>query len=60
MFLTVGLKETVDYLPMADSVHWLGHVLRREDGHVLRRALDFEVVGQRKEWEAEEEMEGPG
>ena len=24
------------------------HVLRREDGHVLRRALEFEVVGQRK------------
>ena len=23
-------------------------MLRREDGHVLRRALDFEVVGQRK------------
>ena len=24
------------------------HVLRREDGHVLRRALEFEVEGQRK------------
>ena len=23
-------------------------MLRREDGHVLRRALDFEVEGQRK------------
>ena len=24
------------------------HVLRREDGHVLRRALDFEIKGQIK------------
>ena len=23
-------------------------MLRREDGHILRRALDFEVEGQRK------------
>ena len=27
---------------------WYGHVLRREDGHVLRRALDLEVEDQRK------------
>ena len=33
---------------MANSVHWYGHVLRREDGHVLSRTLDFEVEGQRK------------
>ena len=24
-------------------------MLRREDGHIVRRALDFEVEGQRKE-----------
>ena len=33
---------------MGNSVRWYGHVLRREDGHVLRKALDFEVEGQRK------------
>ena len=44
----LGLKETIYQLPMANSVHWYGHVLRREDGRVLRRALDFEVEGQRK------------
>ena len=33
---------------MANSVRWYGHVLRREDGYVLRRVLDFEVEGQRK------------
>ena len=37
-----GLKETMDQLAMANSVHWYGHVLRREDGDVLRRALDVE------------------
>ena len=46
--LMLCLKETIDQLAMANSVHWYGHVLRREDGHVLRRALDFEVDGQRK------------
>ena len=33
---------------MANSVHWYGHVLRREDGHISRRVLYFEVEGQSK------------
>ena len=37
MFM-LGLKETMDQLAMVNSVCWYGHVLRREDGHVLRRA----------------------
>ena len=44
----LGLRQTIDQLAMANSVHWYGHVLRREDGHVLRRALYFEVECQRK------------
>ena len=32
---------------MANSVHWCGDVLRRENGHVLRRALDAEVEGRK-------------
>ena len=43
----LSLNETIDQLALANSVHWYGHVLRREDGHVLRRALDFEVEDQR-------------
>ena len=35
----------MDQLAMANSVNWYGHVLRREDGHVLRRALYFVVEG---------------
>ena len=34
MFM-LGFKETIDQLAMANSVRWHGHVLRREDGHVL-------------------------
>ena len=37
----------MDLLAMANSVHWYGHVLRREDGNILKRASDFEVEGQR-------------
>ena len=33
---------------MANRICWLGHVLRRGDDHVMRRALDFEVEGQKK------------
>ena len=49
MFL-LGLNEAMDQLAIENSVRWYGRVLRREDGHVLRRALDFEVEGQRKKW----------
>ena len=48
LMLMLGLNETVDRLAMACSVRWHGHVLKREDGHVLRRALDFNFEGQRK------------
>ena len=42
MFM-LGLNETVDQLAMVNSVRWIGHVLRSEGGHILRRALHFEV-----------------
>ena len=44
----LGLKETVVQMAKANGVRWYGHVLRRDDGHVLRRALEFEVNGKRK------------
>ena len=47
LMLLLVLSATKDQLAMANSVRWYGHVLRREDGHVLRWALDFEVEGQR-------------
>jgi len=41
-----------------------GHLLRRDDGHVLRKALGFEVRGKRKQgrpkktWKTQVEKEG--
>ena len=33
--LMLILNDAMDQLAVANSVHWYGHVLRREDGHVL-------------------------
>ena len=48
MDLMLGLNETTNQLAMANSVCCYGYVLRRKDGHVLKRAFDFEVEGHRK------------
>ena len=39
--LMLGLNETIDQLSMANSVCWC--MLRRVDGHVIRRTLEFVV-----------------
>ena len=44
----LGLCETLVQLAMANSVRWYEHLLRREDSHVLIRAMDFEVEDRRK------------
>ena len=44
----LGLKETVVQMAKASRVRWYAHVLRRDEGHVLRKALEFEVKGKRK------------
>ena len=44
----LGLKKTVVQMAKANGVRWYGHVFRRDDGHVLRKALEFEVKGKRK------------
>ena len=43
-----SLKETVVQMAKANGVGWYGHVLRRDDRHVLRKALEFEVKGKGK------------
>ena len=43
----LGLKDTFDRLARVSGVQWYGHVLRRDNGDVLRRVLDFEVAGRR-------------
>ena len=42
------LKETAVQMPKVNGVRWYGHVLRRDDGHVQRKALEFEVRGKKK------------
>ena len=42
-----GFEGNYGSLAMTNSVSWYGHVLRREDGHILRSALDFEFKGGR-------------
>ena len=44
----LGLKETVVQMAKANGVRRYRHVLRRDDGQVLRKALEFEVKGKRK------------
>ena len=44
--LMLGLKETIDRLAMANSFLMVRQCV--EDGHVLRRALDYEDEDQRK------------
>ena len=46
--MMMGLYETTYQLVIANSVCWHGHVLKRKDGHALRKALDLEVKDQRK------------
>ena len=44
----LGLKEMVVQMAKENGVRWYGHVLRRDDEHVLRRALEFEMKGKRR------------
>ena len=53
----LGLKETVVQMAKVHGVRWYGLVLRRDDGHVLRKALEFEVKGKRKRGRPKEDME---
>ena len=42
LMLMLGLNETISQLAMANNVCWYAHVLRRDDGHVLR-TLDLRL-----------------
>ena len=59
----LGLKETVVQMAKANGVRWNGYVLRRDDEHVLRKVLEFEVKGKRmqgrpkKTWKTQVEKE---
>ena len=44
----LGLKQVVVLMAKANGVIWYGLVLKRDDGHVSRKALELEVKGKRK------------
>ena len=48
LMLMFSLSHTTDQLAITNSVHLYGHVLRREDVHVMRMALVFEAESRRK------------
>ena len=43
----LSLKDTLDGLAWGSEVRWYGHVLRRENCDVLRRAWNFEAARRR-------------
>ena len=51
-----GIKDTLDGLARESGVRWYGHVLRRDNGDVLRRALDFDLKWQ-EGWAAKYDVE---
>ena len=44
----LGLRETLDRTAKENGVRWYGHVMRRDDNNILKKAMMMEVNGQRK------------
>ena len=44
----LGLNETLDRMAKANGARWYGHVIRRDDDNILKKAMMLEVNGQRK------------
>ena len=43
----LGIKESLDRMSKASSIHWYGFALRKEDKNVIVTVLKFEVSGSR-------------
>ena len=44
----LGLQKTLDKMAKANGVRWYGHVVKRDDESILKKAMMFEVNGPRK------------
>ena len=44
----LGLRETLDKTAQANGVRWYGHVVRRDEESILKKAMVLQVNGQRK------------
>ena len=64
----LGLKETLDKMAKANGVIWYGHVIRRDDDNILKKAMMMEVHGKQKRgrpkltwrWQVEESVKKVG
>ena len=45
---TLGLKEKLNRMAKAKGVRWYGHVIRRDDDNILKKAMVMEANGKRK------------
>ena len=43
------LNVFIERIVKAAAVKWDGHVLQREEGDILKEALNFEATGKKKE-----------
>ena len=48
LYLLLRIEIFLVQMAKANGVRWYEHVLRRDNGHVLRKALEFEAKGKRK------------
>ena len=44
----LDLKKTLDRMAKANGVRWYGHVIKRDDDNILKKAMMLEVNGKRK------------
>ena len=48
MMEMLGLKETLDRMAKANGVRWYGHVIRRDNDNILKKAMMMEVNKKQK------------
>ena len=44
----LGLKETLDKMAQGNGARWYGHVVRRDEESILKKAMMLQENGQRK------------
>ena len=53
-------KKVMDQLITAKSIHWYGHVLKNEDGHVFGRELMVDMENEGSDFDAKKDLEELG
>ena len=45
---TFGVTLPIEGIVRAAALTWYGHVLRREEGNILKKVLNCEVIGRKR------------